>query len=387
MSKPMTSPDNSSHTARISSLDGLRGIAAIVVVIGHTIGALRSPPGIAGPSVILFFVLSGYCLTASALRGDRLSDRAQFYVRRIFRIHPPFVVALLIAWTASHIAWSGPCCAGLSPWILNFTHLSMPAGELVQHMFFPGTAQDFMPVGWTLEVEMVFSILLPLFVLLAREGHWSLALGLSLWALFQREPAYTGQVYAIHFVVGILVYEASGRIAVVMKRAPRVAPLVLALVAAYATLVGMNFIPVQWNIFFWPGISTLLSTPLFALAISSAAFTIAAVHLTSVRSFLEWRPIAFLGRVSYSLYLLHFTVLLLAVRMVARPLTDFEMIFFILVVVATSTIAAAAMYRFVELPSIEAGNRVCSWIARYSQSEERLSRIQSQDTASGNRDA
>jgi peptidoglycan/LPS O-acetylase OafA/YrhL len=254
-------------------------------------------------------------------------------------------------------------------------------------MFFPGTAQDFMPVGWTLEVEMIFSILLPLFVLLAREGHWSLALGLSLWALFQREPAYTGQVYAIHFVVGILVYEASGRIAVVMKRAPRVAPLVLALVAAYATLVGMNFIPVQWNIFFWPGISTLLSTPLFALAISSAAFTIAAVHLTSVRSFLEWRPIAFLGRVSYSLYLLHFTVLLLAVRMVARPLTDFEMIFFILVVVATSTIAAAAMYRFVELPSIEAGNRVCSWIARYSQSEERLSRIQSQDTASGNRDA
>jgi peptidoglycan/LPS O-acetylase OafA/YrhL len=73
--------------------------------------------------------------------------------------------------------------------------------------------------------------------------------------------------------------------------------------------------------------------------------------------------------------------------MVASPLTDFEMFGFILVVVATSTIAAAAMYRFVELPSIEAGNRVCAWIARYSQSEERLSRIQSHDTASGNRDA
>jgi peptidoglycan/LPS O-acetylase OafA/YrhL len=382
----MTSAAHSSRAARISSLDGLRGIAALVVVIGHSIGAVRSPPGIAGPSVILFFVLSGYCLAASALRGDRLSDRAQFYVRRIFRIHPPFVAALLIAWLASHVAWSGPCCAGLSPWILNFTHLSRSASELVPHLFFPGTAQNLMPVGWTLEVEMIFSILLPLFVLIAREGHWSLALGLALWALFQREPAYSEQVYAIHFVVGILLYEASGRIAAAMNRAPRLAPLVLALTAIYGTLAGMKFVPVQWNVFVWPGVSTLLSTSLFALAISSAAFTIAAVHLSSIRGLLEWRPIAFLGRVSYSLYLLHFTVLLLGVRMVEEPLTDLELVGFILGVVVASTIAAVAMVRFVELPSIQAGNWACSWIARRTQSEERLSRIQTRDAASDRSD-
>ncbi|MCP5040934.1 MAG: hypothetical protein GY944_07870, partial [bacterium] len=46
-------------SGRVMALDGLRGLAAILVVIGHTIGALRTPPGIAAPSVMLFFVLSG----------------------------------------------------------------------------------------------------------------------------------------------------------------------------------------------------------------------------------------------------------------------------------------------------------------------------------------
>ncbi|MFT5441879.1 MAG: peptidoglycan/LPS O-acetylase OafA/YrhL, partial [Myxococcota bacterium] len=110
----MTTTQSNTSFQRVSSLDGLRGVAAIIVVVGHTIGAVLAPLGIAGPSVMLFFVLSGYCLSASATRGDRSTDRLQFYVRRIFRIHPAFVFALLVAWQVSLIPRTGPCCDGLT---------------------------------------------------------------------------------------------------------------------------------------------------------------------------------------------------------------------------------------------------------------------------------
>ena len=94
-------PEPPQEVSRVIALDGVRGIAALLVVIGHSYGAVRSPPEIAGPSVQVFFVLSGYCLAASALRGDRVLDRVQYWLRRIFRIHPPFLFALVAAWLAS----------------------------------------------------------------------------------------------------------------------------------------------------------------------------------------------------------------------------------------------------------------------------------------------
>lgn len=367
----MSQAEVARESSRVSALDGLRGIAALVVVVGHTIGATKAPPGIAGPSVQLFFVLSGYCLAASALRGNGLTDRAQFYIRRIFRIHPPFVAALLLAWSLTLIPRSNPCCDGLSSWILNFTHLTMPAADLVQYLGFPGMARNLMPVGWTLEVEMIFSLLLPLMVLIAREGHWSLALGLSYWALVQDSPAYLGQGFAFHFVVGILVYEANARLARYYERAPRLMAFILLGAVLYLTAIGLRFVPVQWNVFAWMDSSVTR----FALALSSAAMIVAAVHLPRVRQTLEWRPVAFLGRVSYSVYLLHFTVLLVFMRFIVEPLSNIEIVMCVLAVVAVSIVCAAVMYRLVEIPSIRVGNWLCVQLAHKTHGREHLSRI------------
>jgi peptidoglycan/LPS O-acetylase OafA/YrhL len=376
-SNPSSASRSPSETSsqRVGALDGLRGLAAVIVVIGHTIGAARQPPGIAAPSVMLFFVLSGYCLAASALRGDRLVDRAQFYIRRIFRIQPPFVFALLVAWGCSRIPHTGACCEGRSEWIIQFINLTLTPAALVGHMSFPGTAGNLMPIGWTLEVEMVFSLLLPLMVLLVRDGHWSVGLGLSIWALLQQSPAYAGQVYAIHFMVGILVHEGAGRLDHLANRAPRGMPTMLIVIFVYFTSIALGLIPGKWNIVAALGVPTYKLIVLTATAISSVALTVGAVHLPGFRRVLEWGPVAFLGRVSYSVYLLHFTVLLLLLRFVTERLGDVEVIGLIACVLSVTVVCAAAMHRLVELPSIRLGNWFCALLAQKTHTEERLSRI------------
>jgi peptidoglycan/LPS O-acetylase OafA/YrhL len=324
---------------------------------------------------MLFFVLSGYCLAASALRGDRLTDRAQFYIRRVFRIHPPYVAAMCLAWGASLVPRSGPCCMGYTQWIVTYTHLEIPASQFVGFLGFPGPAGGLFPVGWTLEVEMIFSLLLPLIVLVARRGHWTLALLLCGAALAHDSPVYSGQGYAVHFVAGVLLHEWAKPLSRIAARAPATFGLSTLAIAVYFTMIGMHFVPESWNALTWLGLETQRTNVLSALAISSSALTVAAVHIPRVRAALEWRPVAFVGRVSYSLYLLHFTVLLTLLRYVRGTMVDVGVIVFILGVVSVSVALASLMYRWVELPSIRAGNWLCAKLARVSHTKELPSRI------------
>src|SRR5688572_5584929 len=99
----------------MESLDGLRAVAAVVVVARHTVNAIAMPEAVrhallASPlglllsaqgAVRLFFVLSGFVLARSLARGPGSGNVLQFYVRRLFRIHPPYVFGVLVAWLAA----------------------------------------------------------------------------------------------------------------------------------------------------------------------------------------------------------------------------------------------------------------------------------------------
>jgi peptidoglycan/LPS O-acetylase OafA/YrhL len=88
-----------------------------VVVVRHTLNAVAMPDGsrhaiLASPlglllsadgAVRLFFVLSGWVLAASLARGSGLAGALRFWVRRVFRIHPPYVAAVLFAWLAAFL--------------------------------------------------------------------------------------------------------------------------------------------------------------------------------------------------------------------------------------------------------------------------------------------
>lgn len=367
-------------TVRVAALDGLRGLAALAVLWGHAEGALRKPFAVAvwlhtGPLAVVlngvggihvFFVLSGYCLTASARRGRGAVAFAQYVVRRVFRIHLPFVFGLLVAWGATATTVGAPDVPGLSPWIerLRGVHLDLP--HLLHSLRFPGEAFLQMPVGWTLQVEMIFSLLLPFGVWLAGASHAVVLVALGAGALLAEPAFHHAQPYALDFAVGTaLALEREG-LARGFARLPRAARVALPL-AGLAVLTTPRWLRIDRP---YPDESKL-ALALFVLG--AAALVACAVHVEGVRRLLAWRPLAELGRVSYSVYLLHLTVILLAAGLVEARVGLVGGLAFVVGVTIVTLALAPLSYAAVERPAIRLGNRVCAGLARLADAPARPS--------------
>jgi peptidoglycan/LPS O-acetylase OafA/YrhL len=150
-------PRRGGDTGRVIALDALRAIAALMVFTHHmTFSGIFGPfePLTLGASggVFLFFTLSGYLLFEPFLRGP--VDLRAYFTHRLLRIMPAYVVALV----------------GLSVLSGDSSFTGAPATYLLflqnydQHLF-----MGFMAPAWTLVLEVVFYLSLPLIaVLLAR---------------------------------------------------------------------------------------------------------------------------------------------------------------------------------------------------------------------------
>jgi peptidoglycan/LPS O-acetylase OafA/YrhL len=150
--------DEGSPTARIAELDGLRGVACIVI-LAHHLKPHLVPIGWA--AVDLFFVLSGFLITSIILRHRREPRfLAVFYARRALRIWPIYylaitVVALVGLVRSGTVDWTG------LPYILTYTQ-NLPR-------LWGGPAPEFsgaLSHTWSLAVEEQFYLLWPPLVLL-----------------------------------------------------------------------------------------------------------------------------------------------------------------------------------------------------------------------------
>src|SRR5258708_7142932 len=150
----------------IKSLDGLRAVAALMVVSYHIIGVITWSPALGGfnirfiwqflaSGVLLFFVLSGFLLflpyVRAMLDGRRLPAARRFYENRALRILPAFYVCLFIL---AAVHWQE-----YSP--------SQNFADIAVHVFFihdisAQTVFAFDGPFWTLAAEWQFYLLLPL---------------------------------------------------------------------------------------------------------------------------------------------------------------------------------------------------------------------------------
>src|ERR1700731_4102388 len=100
--RPATIPER--VNGRIPTLDGWRGVAILLVLIGHFMprtyfSLVRT---IGGHGVSVFFVLSGFLITSRLLDEQERNGRInllRFYLRRIFRLMPCAWTFLLVVWT------------------------------------------------------------------------------------------------------------------------------------------------------------------------------------------------------------------------------------------------------------------------------------------------
>src|SRR5690242_6107960 len=173
--------DGAAPRERLAGLDGIRGLAALFVVINHVF--LRAFPGYpvdhapfwAGPfiygrfAVVVFIVLSGFSLALSPARRDwRLGGAARFARRRARRILPAYWAALAfsvaVAWLV--VAPPGQGAPGVKSVAVN--------GLLVQNLIgAPTPNRSF----WSLAVEAQLYVVFPLLLLLVR--RWGAVLMLA----------------------------------------------------------------------------------------------------------------------------------------------------------------------------------------------------------------
>jgi len=158
---------------RFSGLDGLRGIAVIVVVLYHA-GIWQIPGGFLG--VDIFFVLSGFLITSLLLdevTRTKTLDRANFYLRRLRRLIPALISVLIFAVIAAAV-WAPDSAYAVRrdlPWaltsVLNWSYLffnqsyfvNISRPPLLQHL-------------WSLSIEEQYYAVWPLIVLACVKAKW-----------------------------------------------------------------------------------------------------------------------------------------------------------------------------------------------------------------------
>jgi peptidoglycan/LPS O-acetylase OafA/YrhL len=141
---------------RLASLDGIRGIAVLLVFLSHTSGRDQAAfpslnfAGIGHTGVYLFFVLSGFLLALGLFRvGIDRGTLRTFFLRRVFRIVPLYVFVLTAVF-----AWQS-LLGRVEP---RYLHIGDGWTGLFQHLFmYRGDG-----VFWTIAVEMQFYLILPL---------------------------------------------------------------------------------------------------------------------------------------------------------------------------------------------------------------------------------
>jgi peptidoglycan/LPS O-acetylase OafA/YrhL len=376
VSSPPGIPSDRSDV-RVRALDGLRGFAATVIVACHLFeytarseGAsallLVSPLGVLvnGPAAVhLFYVLSGWVLALSMDRDPPRGRLPRFYVRRIFRIHPPYMAGLLFAWAASFgfpLYGSARHAAAGGDW----TCMQLPMPRLVESLWFPGFAFGQLPVGWSLQVELMMSAVFPLLFWVGRRLHPLAPLALGVPLLWPLEGWLYFLNFTLDFALGLVLYLERDRLAALAAR--------IGWRGAVAAGLGAWFLlaapyPLAWQLHRRAILPGGGHTPYVVLVLSlgSALLLAISLYVPAVRRALEGPAATLLGRLSYGVYLVHFTVLMgIVCRWTGPRIPPLLALALFPVLLGFSLMVAELIHRYVELPSIRAGKALGAGLAR-----------------------
>jgi peptidoglycan/LPS O-acetylase OafA/YrhL len=368
---------------RLASLDSLRGIAALAVVFYHcwlaALPELASGPAAAAHSVLslllrsaanvflmgraavmLFFVLSGFVL-ARSLEGAH-TPYAGYVVKRVLRIYPAFIVAVLLSWLLHEaIGIPHPESSALMERV-NDPDLSLLG--VLKALGLWGTAQSLNLdlVIWSLVHEMRVSLVFPWLLWSVRTaGARSLAAYAVLSALCTLGLLRQGQVaYGLvedSFVRTLavtgyfLVFFAGGAYLAIHRQrvAHRLARWPLPAKAALLALSVLTFLKGDHG-------AEAPSTALVDYAHGAASLGLIALVLGTpeLGRMLGRSVLCRLGRLSYSLYLLHLPILYVVKQTfgAGRPLVT------TVAVIALSLAAAEVLAYTIEFPFIHLGQRL-----------------------------
>lgn len=334
-----------------SGLDALRAISVIAVIWSHVAGVqgvVLLNQGRRG--VDLFFAISGFLVTTLLLREYGRSGRISlrdFYIRRTLRIFPLYYAVLALYCILVFLTLSGTPKAsefwGNLPAFLTYT-----SNWFVNDDGRQGGATFYL--AWSLATEEQFYMFWPpliVLILSTVKMHWALALTAMVLLGMQLVAAPYDRVTLLGTVIASL------------------SPAIL-FGAVFAVLLNnrsaFNFVyPVLGHKFMAPAAALLLlgllqlDAPMivFRFVMALLVASVCVREDTHLHPVLTWKPAAFIGTISYGMYLMH----MLAANAV-RPLVGHQFgIDVFIATLAAVTIAAHFSYRYFEAPILRQKSR------------------------------
>lgn len=331
---------------RYNFVDGVRGIAAALVMLQHSMENTGieivdrnhfalSLLNLGEVGVVAFFFVSGFVIPLSL---EKWNSIPHFWINRGFRIYPLYICTYFAT------------AALLSP--AGFWLFKMPANFMLHLFFVQGlfsNIPNFVGVAWTLGLEAVWYVGFTFLFAMRINKKVPILLGLSA----------TGAIAGCILSLGHVVRMPMGRLNLLLICVAGLFCLRLdqkdvsnrAFVRAIALLAPLVAIGLYVGFFLRPGSSPI--TPTFAcVAISwslgAALFFIPFFHRT-------WLPTnnavsRYLGKISYSIYLLHPLVIAVMTRIFSHSIISG---WYLVAVIATGTVALSSLtYKFIEYPMI-----------------------------------
>lgn len=367
---------------RRRELDSLRGLAAFAVVLYHTLamnsqtfqagidlGPIASPivhalaytplhiVWIGAESVMIFFVLSGYVLTKSALRIGFSWE--SYYPSRLVRLYMPTLGAILLTWLIYRFFDHTP--SPLNHAALGGVPADYPGQAILLDATLLGGNSTQLGVLWSLQWEVVFSLMLPVYIMLARyharvAGTLAALLCLAGWYFNVQAASYLPM-----FLVGTILAIHWDRIVSAFRFLDSIDPRSI-ISGAALTLLSITAITSYFVFGRW------ISEPWLSARVITIPVVVFGIALLLV-VVQQWRPLRWLmtrkvfvalGTISFSLYLVH------------RPIVIAFAFHFhpghraALLGIGASVIVATIFYRVVEKPA----HRLSRQIARSIRTRE-----------------
>ncbi|MED0992668.1 acyltransferase [Bacillus nitratireducens] len=373
-------------TRRYKELDSLRGIAAIIVLLGHflalfpilgkkvmysTFGAYFSILWQGHSAVIIFFVLSGFVLSLPFYKGTEF-NYLKYLIKRVCRIYIPYIVILFIAIGIKlGIHSKIGTIPGLVQW--GSWNIEVSFNRVMDHILFlrEFNSDAFIMVIWSLVHEMRISIVFPLIIFLLLRVNWKVSIGIAMFLsvigyLLMKNipsefnmPVSTNYFITLHyssmFIIGALL--AKNREYLVSK--------------IINSKVKYILLPLGLLFFSYPRIPFMLLSKLIGeidyelyliiidwyICFGAVLIILSALSSKLFSKLLLIKPVQFIGEISYSLYLVHPIVLLTTVHIfygkISVPLILLISFIFTMVV-------SVLCYKFIEIPSIKIGRKLAA---------------------------
>jgi peptidoglycan/LPS O-acetylase OafA/YrhL len=369
-----TLPLEKSSPPRIEFMDSLRGLAILGVLLVH---AGQATPGLSSAltklttagqyGVQLFFVASAFTLFLSQdSRRNEAHPIRNFFIRRFFRIAPMFYVGI-----GFYLAWFR-----WSPWAIE--RRAFTAGHIATALTFtnglhPAYINDLPPGGWSVAIEMMFYLCLPLLhrVVRSLRDAVALAFGLFLLALAAHAVLMSGPVVrtAMAHVPGVRDVNDWQNGFVYLWLVNQLPVFGLGIVAYYIhrKIAGRDR---TWgNLLLAIAAFMMLAmvTGGYPLLPAHVMYGIAFVILATACSFYSSpvvvnRATAIIGTLSFSMYLTHFAVRdvldhFLREASMARHPPVYLTVFFSLLLIGTIAVSAVT-YQLIEVPGMNLGRKI-----------------------------